>query len=140
LFHNQTWILVPWPLDPSIVGCKWVNKCKYKYDMTLDRYKARLVVEGFIQVERIDYNETLFLVVKITSLQVFFFFTISCPSTWCSKYIFIHGHLMKFIWNNPLVTCLYKMKIKFVSFWKSFIDWSKVQDFGMRDLIFIYLN
>ncbi len=66
--------LVPWPLDPSIVGCKWVNKCKYKDDMTLDRYKARLVVEGFIQVERIDYNETLFLVVKITSLQVFFFF------------------------------------------------------------------
>jgi hypothetical protein len=46
------------------------NKCKYKDDMTLDRYKARLVVEGFIQVEGIDYNETLFLVVKITSLQV----------------------------------------------------------------------
>jgi hypothetical protein len=51
LLHNQTWILVPCPLDPSMVGCKWVNKCKYKDDMTLDRYKARLVVEGFIQVE-----------------------------------------------------------------------------------------
>ncbi len=47
-----------------------VNKCKYKDDTKLDRYKARLVVEGFIQVERIDYNETLFLVVKINSLQV----------------------------------------------------------------------
>jgi hypothetical protein len=43
--------------------------------MTLDRYKARLVVEGFIQVERIDYNETFF-VVKITSLQVLLILTI----------------------------------------------------------------
>ncbi len=67
--------MVPWPLDPSIVGCRWVNKCKYKDDMTLDRYKARLVVEGFIQVERIDYNETFF-VVKITSLQVLLILTI----------------------------------------------------------------
>jgi hypothetical protein len=53
---------------------------------------------------------------------------------------FLHGHLDEEIWNNPLVTCLYQMKIKFVSFWKLFMDWSRVQDFGMQDLIFIYLT
>jgi hypothetical protein len=62
LLQNQTWILVPCPLDQSIVGCKWVCKHKYKIDGTLYRYK------GYTQVERIDNSETLSHVVKITLL------------------------------------------------------------------------
>lgn len=63
-------IFVPCPLDWSIVGCKWVYKRKYKIDETFDRYKTRSVTQGFTQVERIDYNETFSLMVKIISLPV----------------------------------------------------------------------
>jgi hypothetical protein len=45
LLQNQTWILVPYPLDQSIVRCKWVCKHKYKIDGTLYIYK------GYTQVE-----------------------------------------------------------------------------------------
>jgi hypothetical protein len=58
LLKYQTWILVPHPLDWSIVGCKRVYIRKYKIDETFDRYRTRLVAQGFTQVERIDYNET----------------------------------------------------------------------------------
>jgi hypothetical protein len=62
LFQNQTWILVPCPLDQSIIGCKWVCKHKCKIDGTLDRCK------DYTQVERIDYNDTLSHVLKIILL------------------------------------------------------------------------
>jgi hypothetical protein len=66
----QTWILVFHPLDCSFVGCKWVYKIKYKIDETFDRYKTKLVAQGFTQVERIDYNETFSPVVNIISLCI----------------------------------------------------------------------
>jgi hypothetical protein len=47
-------------------------KRKYKTDETFDRYKTRSVAQGFTQVERIDYDETFSLMVKIISLHVLF--------------------------------------------------------------------
>ncbi len=126
-------------LDWSIVGCKWVYYHKCKVDGTLDRYKTRFVTKGFTQLKRIDYNETFSPMVKIISLWILF-----ALATIHDYHVhqldvqiaFLHGHLNEEIWNNPLVTCLYQMKIKFVSFWKLFMDWNRIQDFGMQDLIF----
>ena len=40
LEKNGTWELVDLPRGNTIVGCKWVFTIKYKYDGSLERYKA----------------------------------------------------------------------------------------------------
>lgn len=47
LIANNTWDLVLPSTNANIVGCRWVYKVKQEYDGSLDRYKARLVAQGY---------------------------------------------------------------------------------------------
>jgi len=58
IIENGTYTLVPPPEDRKLIQNKWVFKIKYKDDGSIDKYKARLVVKGFTQHYRIDYDET----------------------------------------------------------------------------------
>ena len=64
LLRNKTWFLFPLPLGKNLVGCKWVYKTKFTIGGHIEKYKDRLVVKGFNQLEGIDYNETFLLVLK----------------------------------------------------------------------------
>ena len=55
LESNQTWELVDIPKTKKIIGCKWLFTIKYKSDGSIDRYKARLVAQGYSQTHGIDY-------------------------------------------------------------------------------------
>jgi hypothetical protein len=70
LNSNNTWRLENLPPNRSMVNCKWLFKHKYHVDGTIAKYKVRLVPLKFYQVEGLDYGETFFLVVKITSLRI----------------------------------------------------------------------
>ncbi|GJS67524.1 ribonuclease H-like domain-containing protein [Tanacetum coccineum] len=50
LIKNNTWILVPRPSDANIVRSLWLFQHKSNADGTLNRYKARLVVNGNTQL------------------------------------------------------------------------------------------
>ncbi|GKE91206.1 retrovirus-related pol polyprotein from transposon RE1, partial [Tanacetum coccineum] len=58
LWSNNTWDLVPRPATSNVVGSKWVLRIKYLSDGSIDRYKARLVAQGFTQVPGLDYSHT----------------------------------------------------------------------------------
>jgi hypothetical protein len=47
LDRQGTWDLVPLPSHTVPITSKWVFKVKTKYDGSIERYKARLVVQGF---------------------------------------------------------------------------------------------
>jgi hypothetical protein len=64
LISNGTWELVPRPQGSNVVTGKWVFTQKLCADGTLDRYKARWVLQGFTQRPGVDYNETFSPVVK----------------------------------------------------------------------------
>ena len=58
LEKNRIWIIEDLPLGKKLTNCKWVCKEKYKYDDTIERFKARLGVRGDHQLEGFDFNET----------------------------------------------------------------------------------
>ena len=69
LQRNQTWDLVPLLEGPKLFGCKWVFKRKMGSDGSIEKYKARLVIKVYSQVEGVDYGEIFSPVAKMTSIR-----------------------------------------------------------------------
>ena len=61
LKENDVWDLVEPPVGQKVVGCKWVYKIKTGADGSVQRYKARLVAQGFTQRYGTDFDEKLIL-------------------------------------------------------------------------------
>nr|GEW63272.1 zinc finger, CCHC-type [Tanacetum cinerariifolium] len=65
IMENNTWVLSNLPH-----GCKWIFKRMMKVNGTIDKFKARLVIQGFRQKEGIDYFDTYALVAHITTIRL----------------------------------------------------------------------
>ena len=70
LTKNQTWDLVELPAGKIPIGCKWVQKKKFKADGSIERLNARLVTKGFAQKEGVDYKEIFPSVAKYFVLSL----------------------------------------------------------------------
>ncbi|KAK0593174.1 hypothetical protein LWI29_032305 [Acer saccharum] len=69
LISNQTWELAKLPEGKKALQNKWVFRIKEEHDGSR-RYKARLVVKGFQQIECIDYSKIFSPVVKLTTIRL----------------------------------------------------------------------
>jgi histone deacetylase 1/2 len=58
LMDNQTWSLVPLPSHRRAIGCKWIFRVEENPDGSVNKYKARLVAQGFSQTVGFDFTET----------------------------------------------------------------------------------
>ncbi|WVY96922.1 hypothetical protein V8G54_029073 [Vigna mungo] len=70
ILGNNTWILVDLPPKCKPIGCKWIFKRKMKADGTIDKFKARLVAQGFRQKPGIDYFDTYAPVATISTIRL----------------------------------------------------------------------
>lgn len=64
------WELSDLPPGKSAIGCKWVFKIKTLADGSIERYKARLVAQGFTQKEGVDYDETYSPVISLPAVRL----------------------------------------------------------------------
>ena len=58
LMENNTWELVELPKGRKAIGCKWVFHVKYDGNGEVERFKGKLVAQGFSQNCGTDYEET----------------------------------------------------------------------------------
>ena len=57
--RNQVWSLVPRPnANHIVIGTKWIFKNNQDANGVVTRNKARLVAQGYSQLEGIDYGAT----------------------------------------------------------------------------------
>ena len=69
--RNKVWSLVERPKDcRNVIGTKWVFKNKQDANGIVIRNKARLVAQGFSQVEGIDFGETYAPVARLESIRI----------------------------------------------------------------------
>lgn len=68
--RNEVWTLVERPDDINIIGTKWVfqNKSDENGNMTIK--KARLVGQGYTQVEGVDFSETFSSVPRLEAVRL----------------------------------------------------------------------
>nr|KAJ0217090.1 hypothetical protein LSAT_V11C300105640 [Lactuca sativa] len=69
--RHKVWTLVPRPSRKTITGTRWVYRNKVDKDGIITRNKARLVAQGFTQIESIDYEETFAPVARIEAIRMF---------------------------------------------------------------------
>jgi hypothetical protein len=70
ILSSGTWELVDRPYGCKPVDCKWVFKKKLRPDGTIDKYKIRLVAEGYTQREYEDLFDTYSPIARVTTIRV----------------------------------------------------------------------
>ncbi|GJX27648.1 zinc finger, CCHC-type containing protein [Tanacetum coccineum] len=70
IMGNNTWVLADLPPGCKPLGCKWIFKRKLKVDGTIEKFKARLVIQGFKQKSGIYYFDTYALVARISTIRL----------------------------------------------------------------------
>ncbi|GJR37958.1 zinc finger, CCHC-type containing protein, partial [Tanacetum coccineum] len=70
IMGNNTWVLADLPPGCKPLGCKWIFKRKLKVDGTIEKFKARLVIQDFKQKSGIDYFDTYARVAHISTIRL----------------------------------------------------------------------
>jgi hypothetical protein len=68
--HNEVWELVKRPSDHNIIRTKWVFRNKQDENGIIVSNKARLVAQGYSQVEGLNFNETFAPVARLETIRI----------------------------------------------------------------------
>ncbi|EPS62921.1 hypothetical protein M569_11867 [Genlisea aurea] len=91
-----TWEITDLPEGKRPVGCRWIFKTKLNPDGSVNRYKARLVAQGFSQIPGVDFTDVFAPVAKITTVRLFI--ALAAQRSWPLHQLdinnaFLHGFL-----------------------------------------------
>ena len=73
--RNEVWSLGERPKQ-NVIGTKWVFRNKQDENGVVTRNKARLVAQGFTQIEGLDFGETYAPMARLESIRILIAFTI----------------------------------------------------------------
>src|SRR5258705_3290213 len=94
------------PSGRKAINSQWVFKVKLNADGSIERYKARLVVKGYLQLPGIDYEETFAPITRYDSLCLVITLAVNLDLVLEQldiKTAFLNGKLKEEIWITPLL-------------------------------------
>ena len=56
LSQRKTWKLVDLPLGKKMIGSRWLFEVNLNSDGSIDKFKVRLVAQGFTQQFEVDFQ------------------------------------------------------------------------------------
>ena len=68
--RNQVWELVPRPDGVMIIGTKWVFRNKENEEGKVVTNKSRIVAQGYLQEEDIDFEESFAPVARLEATRI----------------------------------------------------------------------
>jgi hypothetical protein len=102
--ENGTWRLVELPAGRTPVGSRWVFHIKRTADGSIERYKARLVAQGFSQRPGWDYVESFAPTIRLSVVRALFALVaaddLECDSIDITT-AFLNGDLEEEIYMKP---------------------------------------
>ena len=84
-----SWDLVERLPKVNVIGCRWTFRVKRDNLGQIDKYKARLVAQGFSQVAGLDFSEIYFPTIIFTSIWLIL--ALACRYNLKLKHIDIKG-------------------------------------------------
>ena len=93
---NKTWDLVELRAGVKPIGLKWVFKINRNADGSINKFKARLVANGYVQKHGVDYDEVFAPVARIETIRLII--GLAASKGWKIhhldvKIVFLHGDL-----------------------------------------------
>nr|GEW91690.1 zinc finger, CCHC-type [Tanacetum cinerariifolium] len=70
IMSNNSWVFTNLHPGYKTLGFKWIFKVKLKVNGTIEKFKARQVIQGFRQKSGIDYFDTYALVARISTIRL----------------------------------------------------------------------
>ncbi len=71
LENHPTWEYKELPPKRKAIGSKWIFTIKYYPNGSVARFKARLVTQGFSQVQGVNFSDAFAPTIKRKSLQIY---------------------------------------------------------------------
>ncbi|CAM8987284.1 unnamed protein product [Rhodiola kirilowii] len=68
--RNDVWALVPRPDGVNVIGTKWIFNNKSDEQRNITRNKARLIAQGYTQIEGVDFDETFAPVACLEAIRL----------------------------------------------------------------------
>ncbi|TYK14493.1 putative mitochondrial protein [Cucumis melo var. makuwa] len=68
--RNNVWTLISKPEGVNVIGTKWIFKNKTDETGCVTKNKAKLVVQGYSQVEGVDFDETVAPIARLKAIRL----------------------------------------------------------------------
>ena len=139
LLKNDAWEIVPRPKEKNVVGSRWVFKIKRNQNGMIERFRARLVAQGFSQVPGMDFSDTYSPVVNKRVIRTLL--AVAVEKGWHAEHIdiksaYLHSELTDEVYmeqpeffeqgNKSFFVC--KLKKSLYGLHQAARDWSKHLD------------
>jgi hypothetical protein len=89
------------PSDHNVIGVKWVFRNKQDKNGIIVRNKARLVAQGYSQIEGLDFDETFAPITRLEAIRILLAYATSHTIKLCQmdvKSAFFNGKINELIY------------------------------------------